>query len=91
MTNDERRYCRAAKQIGIPLAEYLEKLRQGLKWCAGKKHWEPVSNFTQNVASGDGYSYTCRVCQAVEVKARRKRNRERNLSAREIANQQTVN
>lgn len=87
MTNDERRYCRAATQIGIPVSEYLERRQQGLKWCSGKKHWEPLSNFTQNATSGDGYSYTCRACQSSEVSERRKRNRQRNLSAREIANQ----
>lgn len=91
MTNDERRFCSAATRLGIPLSDYLEKRKQGLKWCAGKKHWEHVSNFTRNVSSADGYSYTCRACQSSAVSERRKRNRERNLSAREIANQRAGN
>jgi hypothetical protein len=80
MTNDERRYCSAATQIGITVGEYLEKRAQGLKWCAGKKHWEPLSGFVGNVTARDGLAFECRKCQKARTEANRARNRERNLA-----------
>jgi hypothetical protein len=80
MTNDERRYLSAATQIGTTLAEYMEKRSQGLKWCSGIKHWEPVAGFGRNNSTSDGLALLCRNCMNSDSKRIRARNRERNLA-----------
>lgn len=90
MTNEERRLSPAAAHLGITVAEYMDKRAQGLKWCAGQKHWEHIEGFARNMTAGDGRAFECRKCQKARRDKYRERNRARNL-ARQSGEQQNAN
>lgn len=56
----------AAKRVGIPLEEYLEKIDSGFKWCHQGNHWQPRDNFHTDQSRGDGLAAVCKNCRAVE-------------------------
>jgi hypothetical protein len=60
-TKDGATKC-AAKKAGIPVAEYLERTRAGLKKCTICKQWESVCCFAKDSSRFDGLKSKCRSC-----------------------------
>lgn len=49
----------AAKNRGITYSDYLEKIKEGLKWCSGCKQWHDYSAFGLDATRSDGLSASC--------------------------------
>jgi protein gp37 len=57
----------AAKKIGIPLTEYLDKCIEE-KWCYKCRSWENKNKFNVDNSRGDGLSAKCHDCVRVKIK-----------------------
>lgn len=53
----------AAKRIGVPFTEYMNRLESGEKWCTMCKKWHPLSAFNRDRTRGDGIKARCKVSQ----------------------------
>lgn len=52
----------AAKRVGLPLGEYLERLANGLKRCTICCEWKAVDLFNADRTRSDGRSARCKRC-----------------------------
>jgi hypothetical protein len=62
----------AAKRLGIPIEDYLEKINLNLKWCSVCQSWQNIHNFNQNRSAHDDKDKICRECRRSFDKARYK-------------------
>ena len=62
----------AAKRIGISYEEYLDNLKNGLKWCFRCKLWKQRSQFNTDRSRGDGLTASCADCRRVKIRRKRK-------------------
>jgi hypothetical protein len=78
----KHRMAIAASRIGIPLAEYQQHIRAGLKWCAGHHTWHAggADTFYPRPLSVDGLDNVCK-----EIVRARARETMRRLYARRRA------
>ena len=60
-------YKVAAGRIGIGLDEYLENIKNGLKWCWKCESWKPISEFGIDRSRGDGHKSVCADCDYARV------------------------
>jgi len=52
----------AAKKSDISVAEYLERIKVGLKKCTICKQWKSIESFTKDRSRFDGLKSKCRAC-----------------------------
>lgn len=50
----------AAKRIGVPVDEYVRRIRNGEKWCTQCKQWHFRFIFPLDRSRGDGLAASCR-------------------------------
>ena len=49
----------AAKRVGVPIAEYVDRLHRGEKWCGDCKAWHGRDLFAKDRSRGDGLASSC--------------------------------
>ena len=52
----------AARRLGIPFEEYMQKINSGLKYCWKCQSWKPVDDFGNDATRGDGKAAKCYEC-----------------------------
>lgn len=59
----------AAKRIGVPLAEYQQRLAEGLKYCWPCRTWHSRTDFATDASRGDGLKASCRAANSLRARA----------------------
>lgn len=59
----------AARKIGVPVSEYVERRENGQKWCYHCAKWRETSEFNVDNARRDGLSNRCRPCSRAYQRA----------------------
>jgi hypothetical protein len=72
----------AAKRLGIPIENYLEKINLNFKWCSVCQSWVTMDNFNQNRNALDGKDKICRECRRLADKSRYKQVEQRKLRSK---------
>ena len=62
----------AALRLRLTLADYMDKLAKGLKWCTKCKQWKARDLFGIDNSRGDGLAARCFQCSRIAIRKQRK-------------------
>lgn len=55
-----------ATRLGMTVRQYQSRLAKGQKYCRGRKHWAPRTDFPADLSSTDGLRPICRMCRKMQ-------------------------